>query len=365
MSIERQTEAGPKLRLLTAEEIESAGAMLGEGIRLSHFYFEWFRENALEGESASQGTIVGYDCTVGLWIEITKDPPGFDQFTISHFVKGLKDYRFTRSRSREGHVPPGAVWRSLSLDTQAKHLRNVRAIIHRMGPQRRPNVATAAIVESPPVVSVPQLEPEPKDCFELSRARQIIAAAGSFDRPRLDGISPWEFWRAYCGWLYVTDVREGTLWGFEWPMLVSKSDGWWLHVPRSLVPKTGKGMRIGMPDWCVQAVHYWPRQRATIFNRPHCANWLRNQFYELQDHAGVPAHEQFPPQVWRRTHAREMQRLGASYAVKVSQTSLQHSSSSTTTSHYADITEEIRRRLPPLWTVRARDPRQGELFDME
>jgi hypothetical protein len=294
---------------------------------------------------------------------LTGDPLGFDQYTVSSFASKLREYKFTRSRSRDGRPAPGAQWRKLSPERVAVHLRNLRAILNRMGPRVRPDKPTAGVLEQPPAVKVPRLNPEPKDCFELSRARQIVAAARHFDRPRMPGITPYEFWRAYCAWLFVTDVREGTLWGFEWDMLLRRDDGWWLKLPRALVPKTGKGKWLGMPEWAVEAVARWPRVNRTIFTRPYHKDWMRELFYELQAAAGIPEAERLPPQAWRRTHAREMQRLGAGFAIEVARRSLDHGDQRTTTSHYADITEELRRQLPPLWDLSADDPRQRRLFD--
>jgi len=352
----------PQLRLLKPDDLDSLVVEAG-GLRLSEFYFSWFEPNAIEGESKSAATRRGYRQTVKLWIELTGDPIGFDQFTISLFAAELHNYEYTRARSRDGRAVPGAAYRKLSADRVNIHLRNLRAILNRMGPQRRPDTPTASVVAQPLAVKVPKLHPEPKDCFELSRARAVVAAARHFDRPQVPGITPWEFWRGYCSWLYVTDVREGTLWGFEWLMLLRREQGWWLKLPRALVSKTGKGKWLGLPDWCVASVEHWPRDRATIFPQPYHRDWLRELFYELQRLAGVPTAEQLPPQAWRRMHAREMQRLGADFAIEVSRRSLDHGDRSTTTSHYADITEELRRRLPPLWDLASENPRQRRLFD--
>lgn len=363
MQATTQARSGPQLRLVLAEEIETSGFAGGDGWRLSEFFWEWFAPNALDGEGKSAATKEGYRQTVRLWVELTGDPIGFDQFTVSEFAAKLRAYKFTRAKDQHGRVAIGANYRPLSADRVNIHLRNLRAILNRMGPQRRPDKATAKLLEQPPAVKVPKLYPDPKDCFELSRARQIVAAARGFDRPQVAGLSAWQFWRAYLAWLYVTDVREGTLWGFEWSMLARKEEGWFLKLPRSLVTKTGKGKWLGMPDWCVTAVEAWPRINATIFPRAYCTDWLRTLHYELQSLAGIPEAEQLPPQAWRRTHAREMQRLGASFAIEVARRSLDHGDSSTTTGHYADITEELRRRLPPLWDLVTDDPRQGRLFD--
>lgn len=356
----------PLLRLVTTEECEAlanGSGVLSPNMRLSDFFELWFVPNAMEGESKASSTLRGYRETVELWCLLTGDPPAFDQFTISKFVTGLNGYQYTRARRFDGGIQPGATFRPLSADRINIHLRNLRAILQRMGPQRKPDKATAKLVQETPVVHVPKLEPDPKDCFELARARQIVAAGAKMDRPDLPGVAPHEFWRAYCGWLFVTDVREGTLWRFEWEMLIEKEDGWRLRLPRALVPKTGKGKWIGMPEWLVHSVQRWPRTQAAIFPKAHCSNWIRALHYKLQELACIPEAEQLPPQAWRRTHAREMQRLGADFAIEVSRRSLDHGQSSTTTSHYADITEEIRRRLPCLWDLNKEDRRQRHLFD--
>lgn len=348
----------PFLKLFQADESAHSGPPgLSPEADLPAFFEAWFLPVAIRGEGKSRGTELQYRETIAWWKQLTADPPLrlIDEFTISSFRDSLAQATYKRGKAGKP--------RPLSTDRIAIHLRNLRAMLNRIGFKHRPGKATAKILDQVWDVHCPKLHPEPKDCFELEKAQAIVQAAYRTDVPQLAGIEPWQWWRAFLGALYVTDLREGTVRRLERDMLFKKPDGWWLKLPRALVPKTGKGKWMALPDWLMTAIQALPAVGPLIFVASRHKDTLKRDHKHLQSLAGIPFEQQLPLQAWRRTHAREMQRLGAGYAIEVARRSLDHGQSSTTTGHYADITEEIRRRLPPLWEIPNGDTRQKRLFE--
>lgn len=352
------TPPGPLLRLFDEEETsggEPPGLSAEAG--LPDFFERWFLPVAIRGEGKSRGTELQYRETISWWIRLTPNPPLklIDEFTISAFRDALA--RATYKRGQAGKPRP------LSSDRIAIHMRNLRALLNRVGYKQRPGKPTAKLIDQNWDVPCPKLHPEPKDCFELERAVAVVSAAYRIEVPQIAEVEPWQWWRAFLGALYVTDLREGTVRRLERDMLFKKTDGWWLKLPRALVPKTGKGKWISLPDWLMTAIEALPAVGPLIFLAARHKDTLKRDHKHLQQLAGIPFEHRLPLQAWRRTHAREMQRIGAGYAIEVARRSLDHSQSSTTTGHYADITEELRRRLPPLWDLPTGDSRQGRLFE--
>lgn len=179
--------------------------------------------------------------------------------------------------------------------------------------------------------------------FTLDEARQIVAAADRF--PRRCGRSDWPaVWRGLLSALYVTGHRIGTVLAVERSMFRPMGTDYQLHLPAALVPKTGKAAVQRVPAWCAGAILALPGHRPLSLgiDRRH----LARLHAELQRLAGVAP---LSWQAWRRTHAAMMQRLGLGFALNCAAASLQHSDWRTTATHYWDITEEVRLRLPPLW----------------
>ena len=248
-------------------------------------------------------------------------------------------------------------------DTAAKHLRQIRALLHRVGPNCDPKRPSKGLIDTPPLVVIPKLEPEPKSTFTITQVRQLIVAAEHFPHPDLPDIKPRDWWRAYFGVLYCTGLRSGTAAKIEWPMLGEEEDGWWLNIPRKLVPKTCKGKRFALPAWCGEALVNLPRMGLLLLPYPRHKDTLGDDHKDLQRLAGFAEDRLFAIQAWRRFHCDQMERLGLSFAREIGRRALDHADSSTTSSHYVDLENELRRQLPCLWDRGPRPNVQRHLFD--
>jgi hypothetical protein len=297
----------------------------------------------LRGKGASQGTILVYTDALRWWKTLTGDPPlaQIDDYTVSAFAEGLRSTRYRRGKLGE--------WRALTEDSIAKHLRTIRAVLYRIGPTRDPARPAKELVHTAPLISVPKVEQDPKPTFSLAQARRIVEAAQHFRHPDLPGLRPYQWWRGFLGTLYVSGFRPGTARLLEWPMLKHEEDGFWLMVPSRLVPKTKKGTKVALPSWLGEMLANWPRMGLLIFPYPRHKDTLGDDHKALQLLAGMAEDATLELKAWRRFHGDQLERLGIGLADKIGQQALDHGDSVTTKSHYVNLVNELRRRLPCLW----------------
>lgn len=341
---------------VASEGEDCSPGKVSENMRLPQFYHRWFVPIVVEGQGRAVGTDLGYRSLLHWWKALTTDPPLrlIDPFVIATFSAKLRKATYRRGKL--------GIERPLSPNRVSILLRNLRAILNRVGEQRDPSKETAGLKVKVPVVPVETVEAEPKPHFSLDEAKRIIAAAYKIDRPRLEGIEPWQFWRGLLSWYYVTGLRRGTLLNAEWHMTRCESSQWFLNVPGRLVEKTGKPKKVAIPGWAWDAVECWPRRGAFIFTWPHDVDHLNDVHYELQRLANIPDEQQLSIQGWRRTHSNAMGELGFDIAKKLAQLSMCHGDEATTQRHYADFENRARLRLPPLWDEPI-DDSQKRLFD--
>jgi integrase len=327
-------------------------------MRLPQFFHRWFKPIVIDGEGLAEGTELGYLTLLRWWKQLTSDPPLrlIDPFVVATFSARLRKATYRRG--------PLGKERPLSAHRVSVMLRNLRALLNRCGAQREPNKQTAGLPLKVPAVPVESIESDPKPCFTLDEAKRIVAAARFIDCPKLDGIEPWQFWRALLAWYYVTSLRRGSLLRLEWSMLRHDGHYCWATVPARLVGKTKKPKRIVLPPWCWREVEHWPRRSERIFLWPHDDDHLNDVHYRLQTLAGIAEEQQLSIQGWRRTHGDAMGNEGLEIAERLAQMALDHSDRRTTKQHYVDFENRVRLRLPPLWDeLPPADDRQRRLFD--
>jgi integrase len=356
--------SGAFLRLVLPDEVgnepedETRVGEVSLNIRLRVFFNRWFRPIVIEGGGRSEGTLRGYQELLGWWERLTPDPPLrlIDDFQIAEFCKRLRGAKYRRGKlGTDRPLSASRVWLLL---------RNLRTVLRRIGPQRDDSPTAGLAWKMPPV---PGEKPETdlKESFTLEQARAIVAAARRMQRPRIEGVTPGEFWRGLLAWYYVTGLRRGSLLAVEWSMLSDRREYQLLSVPGRLVQKTGKGTKLFIAPWAWRAVAHWPRSQPLIFVWPHDVDHLNDLHYELQSHAGIPDNEQLSIQGWRRTHGNMMGECGLELAQRIAQRALDHGDARTTKASYADFENRIRLKLPPLWDEGPPiDDRQRHLFTL-
>lgn len=344
------------------EESEFSG--ISPGMTLRQFFEEWFAPIVLVGDrDSAEGTLTIYRNAIDWWERLTGDPPigSIDEFTIATFKQAMRGATYKRS-------PLGRSY-PLSRQTQHKHLRQIRAILYRLGPTTDPNRPAKGVLPAAPHITVGRAEKcTPKRPFEIDLARRLYASAVDlrWGRSRGGVVTPETTcclaMRAFCSLLYYTGIRSGTALGLEWSHVRIEGREVWLDIPSELVHKTHKGISKFVHRALLRDL-----QRARCGSRlipwPYSYTHLDDQHDRLQELAGVPEPLRLSPQAWRRTHGTEMAKVGAEAAMKVAQHALDHGDEATTRQFYVSIEPTFIKKLPPLCDEpEIDDERQRRLF---
>lgn len=356
--------SAPSLRLFDAAQIDGNGE-LSAAMRLSQFFWAWFVPIVLEAEGRDQATIASYAESIEWWIRITRDPElcAIDEFVMAGFKTGLREATYRRgTRMNE---------RRLSEFTIAKHLRQVRAVLHRAGPTTDPNRETKGLLTSVPTLKVTKPHQGlPKRSFTVDEARRIVAATRRMPPTRYSeqwSVPPTRWWRAFLMVLYYTGLRVGTVLKLRWTMIstLDEGEGKCLRMPAAVVEKTHKPLVKFLHPQAVEAVQAIHGDRELVFPWPHWQRHIADRHELLQREAGFPEDRWLSPHAWRRTHGTQMGRLGARYGLKIAQFSLDHGDERTTSEFYVNLEAELILQLPLLEEETAAPsvgPLQLELF---
>jgi len=336
------------------------------------FFDAWFRPVVLVGERGSaEPTIVSYSESVEWWDRITYGPGllSIDEFTIAQFQDGLRKATFRRG--------PLAPERPLAAHTIAKHLKQIRAILHRTGPTIDQNRPTKSLLTQAPHLRVQQPRTKVKPHFAHAVVERIALAVADMTWGRHRGLqqpppcpAPLWWWALLC-LLYYTGLRIGTVLQLRWSMVEERDDGFWLNVPAAVVQKTHKGLEKYLRAEAYAALVELReallaggtgKERSAselLLPWPYCYGQLTERHELLQTLAGVPLAKQLSPHAWRRTFGTEMGRVGSKLGLQAARAALDHEDAETTSTFYVDLEPELIRKLPALVK---RDDSQKRLF---
>ena len=364
MKPQRKTPIDPSftLRLVRPDEtteelheLEQPGG-LSPSMTLRQFFERWFRPIVLVGQSDDAQTTIGlYEDALNYWERLTLNPPlrAIDDFVIAEFTANLRTATYKRGKlGKERPLKPYTI---------AKHLKNIRAILGRIGPTQHPKRPGKAIVTEVPYIMVKTPQHNVKPSFPLETARRIAFAARSVATPDIPGIPVWRWWNGVLSGFFFLGVRVGTVWSLRWDWLHQEDDGYWFKVPASGVKKTHKAINVPVHPLLLQAIMPMRTADPKVFPRPFCTEHFRTLHFKAQEMAGIAKAKQLSPQAWRRTHGQEMVKIGAKSGVQAAQLSLDHADAKTTVGHYVTLAD-LMRKLPWLADL-TDDPRQAKLFD--
>lgn len=381
------------LRLFAPEDAgaDGAGSRLSPAMTLRQFFREFYRPVALEAAGASASTISLALDAIHWWEALTDDPPlyAIDTPCTARFVAALQSATYQRG--------PLAAPRLLAPYTVQKHVRQLRAILRRVGPTLSPDRPAANLAAAAPgvprVLRAPAVQ-RPKCCFAADELRRILDACRELPswphkgtRKRvaasLDDVATYragqaDWWTAFLCTLFYVGVRSKTALELKWDSIVDgasveggRAGQSWVEIPGADVHKTGKPVaRLLHPRAAAELARLRERSPAAtrVFRWPHTYEHLSDLHRRLQQAAGVPPIKGVyrSLQAWRRTHATEICRLGGDVRLRAAQWALDHSDSRTTARHYVDfegaIKAELILALPDIVGARA-DALQRRLFD--
>jgi len=279
--------------------------------------------------------------------------------TVATFIAALRSATFARG--------PLARSRSLSADTIAKHLTQLRAITARIGPTIDPKRPAKKLVAETPYLAVKRPQARPKPAFAIEAARRMLA--GVWQQPRwprqaATAIDAPRFLLATVATLYYTGLRPGTALGLDWGMLGEHGADAFLDVPAAAVTKTRKPIQKFLHAEALAAIcrlhGVSPAKHPAsgpLLRCPWTYGTLAKLHKRLQRRAGLAG--ELSLQAWRRTHGTELARLGLGRALELARGSLDHADVATTSGYYVDLEAEAIKRLPPILPA---DDRQGRLW---
>jgi integrase len=278
-------------------ESEAAVAMkLGDGLTLSKFFELWYLPRVLQAKQVTKSTLDSWTATIDWWRFLTNDPPLreiSDQLCFA-FVAELKTTTFSR----------GAKGRQISLApmTQRRHSRHLRALLQRAGKTVDPGRPGAGLIDHIPAVPTVKAFYQQKPAFTLEHARRIAAMCdGMVDPIIAERFSTPLWWKARLALLYYTGLRVGTVTKLRWRHVSRDENGQtWLNIPRELVPKTNKALRIAVHPQLEQVLKRmrWGRnENHLITPEACCMSWFADLHLILQQRAGIPPAQCQPPSV--------------------------------------------------------------------
>lgn len=354
----RQTDssARPILRLVRPDErtLDSSGG-LSPLMTLREFFEAWYKPIVLIGQNGDASSTVNlYHDALRYWENLTNNPCicEIDEFVIAHFTEALR--RATYRRGKIGEARPLSEW------TVNKHLKNIRALLSRVGPTLHPKRPGKRLVEEVPYVAISAAQERLKPGYTLETARKIVAAARDVKTPEIDGIPSWRWWPAVYSVYFFTGLRSSSVFALRWEWLEEREDGHWFCVPTHGVKKTRKAIDVPVHPELLTAILPIRTKSEFVCPRPFCYEHFCTLHDQAQALAGIAPGKRLSPQAWRRTHGQEMVKLGAKFGVRAAQLSLDHADAKTTLGHYVTLAD-IMRQLPWLADL-GHDPRQKQLF---
>lgn len=325
------------------------------------FFERWFVPGVAKPKGRASGTLDLYESTLKYWRDITGDPAigeTTDQDGID-FVGMLPEWGFTRRGvSRRGKCPIGRLtdhpsYDPLSSPTIASHADRMGTLFRHAGPRYDPRVVSAGILPMFPFIPKVTGEFETKEPFALEVARRIYAAAGKMTKPDLPaGWSHALWWQTRIALFYFTGLRAGTVVSLA-RKHVKRIDGeLWLDVPGALVRKTGKAVKMPVHPQLADLIGQLPAAGPDEPLLPEgcCYRHFLTLHGELLGAADLTDEERQSPHGWRRTHLRELGKLGLSMAFQVARIAADHSDGRTTEDHYVgqEFVNVLRLKMPRL-----------------
>jgi len=248
------TLVGPTLKLVRFDDHDAPddapdhGGPLARSMTLSEFAEAWYIPIVLEAErESSESTLVELRRSLWYWERTTGAPSLAEieaqgDILVAKFQTGLRNWQWA-GRGRFSQTRP------LTPATIAKHLRQVRAVLYRIGPQTDPARTAKRLVDQVPYIRVRKPKGKPKGRMELAEVEALFqsvdlmtnpgrwsASPSGRRKPRRDdsrrGIT--ERWRAFVLVSFYTGMRIGAL----------------LLLERSMLTRTREGQHHDSPHRC-------------------------------------------------------------------------------------------------------------------
>ncbi|MDX1945233.1 MAG: tyrosine-type recombinase/integrase [Pirellulaceae bacterium] len=288
---------------------------------LSTFFERYYLPICLS--DGSPHTIELYRVTIRKWEALTGNPP-LKEITTETLAK-FGDV-LSRLRKSNRH--------KLNPITARNYQRMVQILLDKAGPPARKNRDAAGFIDASPWTKLPRVEwPLPK-IVPSDHLAACYEAADGMELPKIEGVSPPDWWRALLALVYNTGLRRRTLFGLRWEHVDFEARV--LRIPAELL-KARRSQIVPMNDVVCRHLRVIQGDRPLVLGWPHSAEWFRANFRRLQVSAGLLSPKQFGLHRMRKTCATMLWKKDPAAA----QLMLGHTALATTKQHYIDATESL------------------------
>lgn len=310
-------------------------AKLSAASTLREFFELWFLPVVLNGDTnAKLATVRSYESSLDWWERLTDDPPlaSVDAYTLATLKTGLRAATWRRG--------PHAPARSLAPHSIAKHLKQLRAVLLRVGPTIDRALPSAGLLDNAPFMRVATPKRQvPKPSMPLDAVRAV-----AIESLRIAAPDDRREWFARVSLLFYTGARIGTAQAVGPGHVVERDGRKWLVVADDDV-KTGNALALPVHPELLAALERLTPRNGRYFRQRH-PRTLSRKFAWLQKRAGLKTALGF--HAVRRTHAEQMVAVGAASGQLAAQMALDHARADTTRQFYADARALLIDRLPKL-----------------
>lgn len=349
---EPRTIHGPRpLRWDGSYDLPETVLPADQSLHLSEYFLDRFMPLRLLNEKAAKKTVLGYldalrwatsaagDQTIA---DIARDVDVW----FAKVRHGLASDTYCRSSFT------GAPTRSLSAATQAKHIRQLRAILRELGPEGD------GLLRRIPRNRGKKAAPRPKSCYTIAELRAVVAAAVRYaeGQPATPQRHTPTFWRAWYGTLFYTGLRRETALALRWRDLEERDGKLWFNVDGELNTKTGKPLWLvchPLLESEIRASRPADVDKQALVLGARCTG---DHLYRLNAKfvrdAGITPRRGLDLHGVRRTLDSTAAMQVVSRAVDTASALSQHSDASTTIGYYVDkaaLLSAVVPQLPPLW----------------
>jgi len=199
-----------------------------------------------------------------------------------------------RTKGKDGVSP-------LSPNTVRSMLRHIQGVIDLAAPPGRHNRDGAGLIDHYPYARPPRARWTPPRFVPPEHFAACYQAAGSMTRPRGQGFSAGDWWRALLVFVWNTQLRRSTL--LRLPMHAVDWDRRTLRVDPHVL-KSGRGELRYLADVVLNHLEPIRGKRELLFPWPHTEQTLYRDFHRLQERAGMAPAERFGLHDIRRSAAR-------------------------------------------------------------
>jgi len=303
---------------------------------LTTFFEDYYLPNCLF--EATKGTIEQYRYGLIRWRLLTGDP-ALGEISVPLLAK----FRDALLKMAGAHS-----YQRMRPTTVCSKLRIIHTLLGKAAKPGPRNRDALGLIDEAPWVRPPKCQRTPRTIVTDEQIEAVYLAAASMDFPRLPGIKPPGWWKAFITTTWCTGLRFGTL------MELRMTDLDWgakqFNIPAERM-KSRRDHISPLTDTAIDHLRKIRTDREYVFPWPIGRREFYKYLHKLQDLACIPKAKHFGTHAIRRTLATRLYEVNPAAA----QLALGHMGLEITREHYVKPEGIVRRGIeaipqPPAFT---------------